>query len=223
MVKAVEKGGNPFKIVSIVLGVLVVAAVVVIGILASQNSNTKAELTEVEQQLSGLQSELSGVRSTLSSTQSKLTAAETKSTTLQADLTAATARIETMSKDVSSKQSTIDAQAAQIKKMMYPHNFSTVDELTGWLQKNNPVTWDPLALTAVQRVQMTFALQIKAARDGYLMPAVLPMFGNLDWMTNRTVVGDIIYEVRAWDSFAQIGGRVTPAVPSYPIPPESGK
>ena len=146
---------------------------------------------------------------------------------LQTDLTTASAtanaKIDALNKDVSSKQSTIDSQAAQIKIMRYARNFSTIDELTNWLQKNNPVTWDPLTLTAPQRVQMAFALEIKASRDGYLLPVVLPMFGNLDFMTNRAVVGDTVYEVRAWDSFAQIGGRVTPAVPSYPILPDSGK
>jgi len=227
MANTVDKQSNPFKIVTIVLGVLVVAAVVVIAILASQNAKTNAKRTDAEEQVASLQSQVSGLQVSLSSTQSQLTAAQAKSASLETDLTATKAAADTqiaaLQKDISSRQSTIDAQGAQIKTMRYPRNFNTIDELTNWLQRNNVVTWDPLALTAAQRVQMTFALEIKAARDGYLLPAVLPMFGNLDWMTNRAVVGDIIYEVRAWDSFVQIGGRVTPAVPSYPIPPDSGK
>ena len=227
MSKSVGKTGDPFKLATITLGVLVVAAVVVIAVMASQNGKANADLKDSQQQVASLQSQASSLQGNLSSAQSQLTAAtaaQAKAASDQAAAkTASDAQISALQKDISSKQSTIDSQAAQIKTMRYPRNFSTIDELTNWLQKNNPVTWDSLTLTAAQRVQMTFALEIKAARDGYLMPAVLPMFGNLDWMTNRTVVGDIIYEVRAWDSFVQIGGRVTPAVPSYPIPPESGK
>ncbi len=216
--------GNFFKLATIVLGVLVVAAVVVIAVMAAQKSKTDKELKDSQQEVATLQSQLSGVQDNLKSVQDELAAVKTKSASdLSAAKATADAQATAAQKQITSLQSTIDSEAAQIKTMRYPRNFSTIDELTNWLQKNNPVTWDPLTLTAVQRVQMTFALEIKAARDGYLLPVVLPMFGNLDYMTNRAVVGDTVYEVRAWDSFAQIGGRVTPAVPSYPIPPDSGK
>lgn len=223
MSKPVGKQNNLFGILTIVLGVLVVAAIVVVAVLASQNGKTNTKLTETQQQVASLQSQTSSLQTNLKSTQDELAALKTKSAADLATAKAASdtqiAQIDSLQKDISSKQSNIDSQAARIKTMSYPRNFATIDELTNWLQKNNPVTWDPLTLTAPQRVQMTFALEIKATRDGYLLPVVLPMFGNLDYMTNRAVVGDIIYEVRAWDSFVQIGGRVTPAVPSYPIPP----
>ena len=223
MAKPVGKQSNLFKMLTIVLGVLVVAAIVVIAVLASQNGKTNTKLTDAQQQVASLQSQTSSLQTSLTSTQNDLTALKTKSASdlaaAKADSDAQNAQIAALQKDITSRQSTIDSQAAQIKVMRYPRNFTTIDELTNWLQKNNPVTWDPLTLTAPQRVQMTFALEIKATRDGYLLPVVLPMFGNLDYMTNRAVVGDIIYEVRAWDSFVQIGGRVTPAVPSYPLPP----
>ncbi len=227
MSKSNGGSGNTFKVATIALGVLVVAGIVVIAVMASQKSATDKKLNDSQQQAASLQAQVSSLQTNLKTTQDQLSAAQTKIGSLQTDLTTTTAtanaKIDALNKDVSSKQSTIDSQAAQIKTMRYPRNFSTIDELTNWLQKNNIVTWDPLTLTAVQRVQMAFALEIKASRDGYLLPVVLPMFGNLDYMTNRAVVGDTVYEVRAWDSFAQVGGRVTPAVPSYPIPPDSGK
>jgi hypothetical protein len=152
-----------------------------------------------------------------------LTAAQTKATSdLAAAKAASDAQISALQKDISSRQSTIDSQAAQIKTMSYPHHFSSVDELTSWLQKDNINTLyaNP---TAVQKAQMAFMLQIRAARAGYILTVNVPLAGGLDLITNRAIVGDVVYEVRAADDFVQRWGSISPAMPPYPIPADSGQ
>ena len=106
--------------------------------------------------------------------------------------------------------------------MKYPKHFGTIDELANWLQKDNTNTLftNP---TTIQRAQMAFILQIRAARDGYFLTVNIPVAGNLDLISSRAMVGDVIYEVRAWDDFTQRWGTVSPAMPSYPILPDSGQ
>ena len=226
MSKSVGKAGNTFKMATITLGVLVIAAVVVIAVMASQNGKANADLKDSQQQVASLESQVSSLQNNLSSTQTQLTAATTAQAKAASDLAAAKAasdtQISALQKDISSKQSTIDSQAAQIKTMSYPRHFSSVDELTSWLQKDNTNTLytNP---TAVQKAQMAFILQIRAARAGYIMTVNIPLAGGLDLITNRALVGDVIYEVRAADDFVQRWGSISPAMPPYPIPPDSGQ
>ena len=215
--------GNPMKKWLVVGGVVGLVLLVVIVVLAVQLAGTSSKLADRDAQVTSLKSQLSSVQADLSAAQTQLAQEKSRASGLQTDLQAARSQVDSLNKTVASQQATISQQAAQIQTMKYPHSFSTIDELTTWLQKNNPVTWDPNTLTPIQRAQMALALEVKAARDGYLMPAILPLFGNVDWMTNRTIVGDMVYEIKAWDGGVQIGGRVTPALPPYPITPDSGK
>src|SRR5512139_474705 len=95
MAKTAQRQSKTYMILTIILGVLVVAGIVVIAVLASQNSKTKATLTDTEQQLASAKSQVTSLQSNLSSTQSQLTAAQAKSTQLQNDLTAAKAAADT--------------------------------------------------------------------------------------------------------------------------------
>ncbi len=223
MSKSIGGSGNILKVATIVLGVLVVAAIVVIAVMASQKSTTDKQLKDSQQQVTSLQAQVSGLQTNLSSTQSQLSAAQAKAVTdLAAAKAASDAQIAALQKNASSLQSTIDAQAAKIKTMTYPRHFASVDELTTWLQKDDTNTLYPNP-TAVQKAQMAFILQVKAARDGYLMTVNIPLGGGLDLITNRAIVGDIVYEVRASDDFVQRWGSISPALPPYPISPDSGK
>jgi hypothetical protein len=221
-------GGRPsMNKTYLIGGTIAVVLVAVIVVLAVLLGNKNSKLTDTETQVKSLQSQVSSLETTKSSLQTQLSQAQTKNTSLQSELDTTkqqtSEQIEQLSKGLSDAQKTIASQADSIKTMKYPRNFSTIDELTNWLQKNNPVTWNPNTLTPIQRAEMAFALEVKAARDGYLMPVILPLYGNLDYLTNRTIVGDVTYEIKSWDGTVQIGGRITPALPSYPITPESGK
>jgi hypothetical protein len=221
-------GGKPSMKKSFYIGgTLAVVLIAVIIVLAVMLGNKSSKLADSEAQVTSLQTDVSALKTDKSSLQTQLAQSQTKNTSLQSELDTTKEQtgkqIEQLNKSLTDAQATVNSQSATIKTMKYQHNFSTVDELTSWLQKNNPVTWDPNTLTAIQRAEMALSLEVKAARDGYIMPAILPLFGNVDWMTNRTIVGDVVYEIKAWDGTVQIGGRVTPTLPSYPITPESGQ
>ncbi len=214
---------NPMRIWTIILGGLIVVLIVVVAVLAAQLNKTNSKLTDTEQQLTSTKADLNTAQTALSTTKGELAASTANATGLQNNLTTANAQIKDLNTKADASAKTIGQQALQIRTMMYPHNFSTIEELTNWLQKNNSKTVDFNSTTALQRVQMAFALEIRASRDGYLMPVALPLLGSLDLVTNRAIVGDVVYDVRAWDNLVQLGGRITPALPSYPIPPDSGQ
>ncbi len=221
-------GGKPSMKKSLYIGgAVAVVLIAVIIVLAVMLGNKSSKLADSEAQVTSLQADVSALEVDKSSLQSQLAQAQTKSTSLQSELDTTkdqtSKEIEQLNKSLTDTRATVDSQAATIKTMKYPHNFSSIDELTSWMQKNNPVTWDPNTLTTLQRAEMAFALEVKAARDGYIMPAMLPLFGNIDWMTNHVIVGDVVYEIKSWDGTIQNGGKVVPALPSYPITPESGK
>jgi outer membrane murein-binding lipoprotein Lpp len=208
----------------LVIGVMavLVIAIVVISILLSQKVNSlNRDLDNTNSQVATLQSKVNSLTADLTSTQGKLMTAESESTSLKTELTAAQTQIGTLNQSVASKQTTIDQQTDQITTMRYPKHFATAEELANWLQKDNTDTLYPNP-TLAQKMLLAFTLQIHAARDGFIICTNLPTGGQLDLVTNRAVVGDVIYEIRPWDDFAQKWNSI-PVMPSYPITPESGQ
>ena len=70
---------------------------------------------------------------------------------------------------------------------------------------------------------MAFILEIRAARDGFLLPVRLPLAGGLEYITNLAVISDVVYSVRGTDDFVERWGIISPAPASYPILPDSGQ
>jgi len=204
-----------------VMAVLVVAIVIITIVLAQKIGNLNRELDDANTQVTALQSKVTGLQSDVTSLQAQLTQEKARTQQLSNDLVEAGNQVASLQKDVASKQSTIDTQNTTIKTMKYPRHFSTPEELANWLQKDNTDTLYPNP-TLAQKMLLALTLQIHAARDGYIICTNLPTGGQLDLVTNRAVVGDVIYEIRPWDDFAQKWNNI-PAIPSYPIPPESGQ
>lgn len=204
------------------IGVLLIALVVVIIVFTGQTSDLNTKLEAAEAEASSLEGQVGTLQGQVGTLQGQLNTSQGQASSLQKSLTDANGQVSVLQKDVASKQSTIDTQTGQIKTMRYPRHFASVDELANWLQKDNTNTMytNP---TAIQKAQMSFVLQIRAARDGFFLTSNVPVAGNLELITNRALVGDVIYEIRAWDDFAQRWGTISPAMPSYPITPESGQ
>ena len=220
-VKTGGKNMNRWIAVS-AIGILLVVLVVVIVVFNGKVGNLNDDLKASEAQVATLQSQVNGLQSERTDLQGKLTSSQNNLTSRDASLATANTQIAALKTDVDSKQGTITAQAAEIKKMKYPKHFNTIDELANWLQKDNTNTLfaNP---SAIQKAQLAFVLQIRAAREGYFLSTNMPVAGNLDLIVNRALVGDVIYEIRAWDDFTQRWGTVSPAMPSYPILPDSGQ
>ena len=199
--------------------VIVVALLVTTIVFASQNSKLKKDLKETESQVTTLQGQVGSLQSNVSSLQTQLNQEQTKSASLQEDLTDAENQITTLNKQASSNQATITDQASQIKTMKYPRHFNSLNELTNWLQADDTNT----KYTGLSNSQVSFILQIRAARDGYLLPVRLPVGGTLEYITNMAIIGDSAYSVRGKDDFVEKWMTISPAMPSYPITPESGQ
>jgi len=208
-----------------IIAALVIAVAVITIVLSMKIGDTNDKLDAANAQIATLQGQVSSLQSNVSSLQSQLTAAQNQAKTLQTSLDAANGQIKTLSDTVASQTTTINNQAAQIKTMSYPRHFTSVPELADFLQKDDtdkmfgviPPGQQP---TDIQKAEMAFVLQVKAARAGYLITVNLPLAGGLDTITDRAVVGgNQIYMIRAWDDFIQPYGTVSPAIPSYPIVP----
>jgi uncharacterized protein YoxC len=208
------------KLWTIILGALAVLLAVAVIIVNTQLSGTKTKLKDSEQQVASLQGQVSGIQGNVSSLNTKLADQEKASAkSLQDSVAAAAAREVALKKDVDSKQATIAAQAAELKTMKYPRHFSSLIELTNWLQKDDANT----RYAGLGGPQLAFILQIRASRDGYLLPVRLPLAGSLEYITNMAVIGDVVYSIRGTDDFVERWGIVSPAPPSYPIIPDSGQ
>lgn len=206
-----------------IIAVLVIAVALLAILLPMQISKANKKVDDANAQIATLQSQLSSAQSNASSLQTQLTAAQKDMATQKAALDAANSQVSSLNQQVSSLTTTTNSQAAQIKTMSYPRHFATVTELTNWLQKDDtdkmfgsvPV----LQLTDLQKAQMAIVLQVKAARDGFIITVNLPQLGGLGGITNRALIGDTVYTVRAYDDFVEHISSVSPALPSYPIPP----
>jgi hypothetical protein len=211
------------KLWTIVLGGLAVIMIVAVVILGVQLSGTKSKLSESEKQVASLQGQVATLQSSGSSLQTQLNQEKATTKSLQDNLAAAkTQATETqtaLQKDLTAKQATIAAQDAQLKTMKYPRHFTSLIELTNWLQKDDTNT----RYAGLGGPQLAFIIEIRAARDGYLLPVRLPLAGSLEYITNMAVISDVIYSVRGTDDFVERWGIISPAPPSYPITPDSGQ
>lgn len=160
-------------------------------------------------------SEIVALEGNVSDLQAKLVASEAKASSLEADLKTANAEIEKAQADVKTQQSINSALSAELKKVEDPRHFESLSELTDWLQKDDTNTNTKYA--DVSNTQRAFILQVKALRDGYLLPVSLYTEGVNNYVGNRAVIGDIIYGVRAGDDYTWRYSSTAP-LPSHPLP-----
>ncbi len=205
------------------IAVLAIAVIVLVIVFPMQLGKANKKVADANAQIATLQSQLSSAQSSVSSLQTQLAAAQKDASDQKTALQAANGQIASLNQQVGNLNSTVNTQAAQIKTMMYPRHFATVTELSNWLQKDDTDklfgSIPPLQLTDLQKAQMAIVLQIKAARDGFIITTNLPLLGGLGGITNRALIGDTVYSVRAYDDFVEHIGNISPALPSYPIPP----
>ncbi len=202
-----------------VAAVVVIALLVATIVFAVQKGNLQKDLNASEAQVASLQGQVTTLQGNASSLQTQLNQEKSKSTSLEQDLNEAENQVTSLNKQVSSNQETITDQANQLKTIKYPRHFNSLTELTNWLQADDTDT----VYSGLSKPQISFILQIRAARDGYLLPVRLPVGGTLEYITNMAIIGDSVYSVRGTDDFVEKWMNISPALPSYPITPESGQ
>ncbi len=213
MVKEVNNNAKWYIIIGFLVAVIIVTAVV----MALQIKTLNNEINNKDIAFSRSQDQLMKLGTENNENIGKLVQAQGKSTELEGKLTAANIRIDQMTKAALEAQTTISSQSSTIQTMKYPRHFNSVTELTDWLQKDDTNT----KYKGLSNAQISFILQIRAARDGYLLPVRLPIGGSLEYITNMAVIGDTVYSVRGVDDFVERWLSISPAMPSYPILPGS--
>lgn len=97
--------------------------------------------------------------------------------------------------DLSDLTKTNEEQMAELNKIKDPRHFYTIEELRAWLQRDDTNT-NP-AYASLSLAEKAFVLQVKALRDGYLLPAAIDADPQHIYSWNVAVIGASIYVVTA--------------------------
>lgn len=180
----------------------------------AQVASLEGDVSSLRGDVSSLRRDLAASQAEVSSLQGKLTASEATVTSLRTDLSTANATIKSLDADLFSQRTTNSSLSAELKKVQDPKHFATVAELIAWITKDDTNT----KYASESQWQKTFILQVRALRDGYLLP-VIPMIAQ-DGSTNprnMAVIGDWLWVVNASDDSMVQRSTVQP-LPSHPLP-----
>ena len=174
------------------------------------------ELTAAEAQVSTLEADLAAAEGQVSTLEADLAAAETQVSTLEADLAAAEGQVSTLEAELADAEAQVATLAEELQTVKDPRHFASLQELEAWLAQDDTDTAYPFA----GPFEQAFILQVRALRDGYLLPVY---FEDLDYdflvemSGNFAYIGDEIYYVDPAVDFIVLWAFVD-AIPSHPLP-----
>lgn len=157
-----------------------------------QLASEKARATELQTNLDismarviELENEIATINNLLNGSQGDIA---TEINRLTAQLSAANAELAAL------KTSTA-ASLAELTKIKSPHHFYTIEELRDWLERDDTNTNPEYGLLGP--ADKAFILQVKALRDGFLLPAAVDADTEHIYSWNIAVIGPSIYVVTA--------------------------
>ena len=217
------KGTMKTAIALPIIAVLVVV-VVVVGFLLFQNmsdlSAAEDKITEHEATIASLQSDLAASQAEVTDLKVKLTASQAEVSSLEGEVAGletnlASTRTQLTQKttDLTAAQTVNTTLTAELKKIKDPRHFSSVTELKDWLQKDDTNT----KYASMEAVQRSFILQIRALRDGFLLPASFYYYNNVLYVINMSTIGNELYSVSSYNDTILLWDHVN-AQPSHPEP-----
>jgi tetratricopeptide (TPR) repeat protein len=227
-----SSAGAPGFLYGLTAVFLVIA--VILGIFYKINSDnlnkSKKQVIDLESTVTGLENQLSAetagaeaLQASLAEAQSDLGTSQSRVTTLTADLSAANAataatqvNLDKANADLVAAILTSTSQAASLKIIEDPRHFYTLAELTGWLAKDDTNT-NP-AYSSLSSYSKAFILQVRALRDGYLLPACLDWDAAYIYTWNIAVVGGTVYSIDPSTDVLTKGPSFSSAPPSHPLP-----
>jgi len=211
----------------IAISVIAVLVVVIIAgglVLIQQKNALEDDLTAANTRITGLEGNIVTLNGNISDLESKLLASKAEATslqgkltdseatvkTLQTDLASANSRVKSLESDVSAQRNINSSLTAELKKIKDPRHFATLAELTDWLAKDDTNT----KYANVSDWQGCFILQVRALRDGYLLP--VNAFADQS-AGNLAVIGDLLYQIR-WQDDHSVRSFTMQPLPSRPLP-----
>ncbi len=201
------------QVVFLVIVVLVIGLIVTGVSLTQKNTKlieAEAKISDLQGTVATLQVNVSSLQGNVSSLQKSLADSQATVSTLRTDLQTANVTATRLQADIKAQQDLNSTLSAQVKTMQYPRHFSSLAELTGWLQKDDTNT----KYASVLPMQRAFILEAMAARDGYLLPVRVPLGATNDYIINAAVIGDVVWSVKASDDLVDRLGDILPTVPT---------
>ena len=190
-------------------------------------------LVQTTDELNQAKSTINSINANLSTAQTQLNEEKTRSANLQIKIQALESELESIKQlvgepqsDIAAEISRLNAELAKAKadanatlveltKIKNPRHFYTIEELRAWLEQDDTNTnpnYETLGLA-----DKAFILQVKALRDGYLLPAAIDADSDHIYSWNIAVVGAGIYVVTA-DTDEVLFLANFGAPPAQPIP-----
>ena len=232
-----QRGGGALTVITTIF---LVAALVAVGILygieITQVNKANANIVELQANVTSLEAELTTDRITITSLQTQLTAAKSESTVSQAKVTSLTADLAAANTSLTATQASLTKAtsdltaakaanttlSAELTKVKSPRHFNSEEELKNWLAADDTNT--NTAYSSLTLIAKAYILEVKAQRDGFLLPAQLYTVQLSDSSIgiagyNLALVGTKIYSVNPMtDAYTAWDLSFNSALPSYPIP-----
>ena len=193
----------------------------------TRNLTLKADLEASKANVTSLESELAAAKALNSGTQAEITAQMEKLNAeiskLSGDLARANSSLDQANSEINSQKAVVASVQAELVKIKDPRHFYTVEELNAWLQKDD-TNVNP-AFAALGLADKAFILQVRALRDGYLLPAAVDADNQYIYSWNVAVIGAEIYIVTAsTDAVTKLDTvfQVPPAQRPLPLPTVPG-
>jgi chromosome segregation ATPase len=183
--------------------------------------DSKAETANVQKQLSDSQANVVLLNGNITDLTGKNTKLSADLNTANTSLASTQSSLTSTQGQLTSAQSSITTLNATVKKVSDQKHFTSVADLTAWLQKDDTNTkYKSLATTNIHDyLLMSYILEVRAARDGYILPTYyLPDSSGNSWVSNYAIIGDTMYLVEAGDDSVTAYWKLGSVQPADPEP-----
>ncbi len=187
-----------------------IAAEAQVSTLEADLMAAQTQVTTLETELTAAEAQVSALEGNVSTLETDLAAAQARVSTLEADLAAAEAQVSTLEAGLADAEAQVATLSEELQTVKDPRHFTSLQELEAWLVQDDTDTAYPFISTA----ELAFILQVRALRDGYLLPAdVYPDGFGYNW----AYIGSDIYVIFPEDD-SIIWWDIMEPVPSHPLP-----
>ena len=178
----------------------------------------EGELTTAQDEISTLQADLAEAQAEVDRLEGELAAAEAEVDRLGGELAAAQAEVASLEGELATAQDEISTLSDELVMVKDPRHFNSLVELNNWLAQDDTNT----EYAGEEIYNYGYILQVKALRDGYLLPAFFEDWDG-DYIANISgnlaYIGDEIYIVLPFMD-AAILWFFAVDIPSHPLPLE---
>ena len=203
--------------IAVVIIVLLVGGLATLGGFYWQKSaKLEEDLATMGLNFSTLQKVKSGQDELISRLEGELVAANAEVSRLEGELATAEAQVSTLQADLTAAQAEVSALSEELTLIKDPRHFNSLTELENWLEQDDTDG----EYADASPFEIVYILQIRALRDGYLLPAHfedLDLDGIVDYVGNLAYIGDTIYYVWPYDDSVGEWAYVS-SIPSHPLP-----